>query len=186
MDLPRYYPGRLLLAMPGIGDANFERAVIALCAHDVDGALGIDIGQEVGALGLHALLESFDIDPRAAPDVPVLRGGPVEPKRGFVLHSLDWQDENVMSVGGRWGLTGSLAILEAIGRGEGPRHFLIALGYAGWSPGQLEDEMCRHGWFLGGESLDGMFALPAAVRWDAAFAESGIDVSHLVSEAGSA
>jgi putative transcriptional regulator len=186
MDLPAFYPGHLLLAMPGIGDSNFERAVIALCAHDADGALGIDVGTAVDDLGFHELLLSFDIDPGGVPDVPVLRGGPVEPQRGFVLHSLDWEGDGMLVAGGNWGLSGSLGILQAIAKGEGPSRYLVALGYAGWGAGQLEREMTRHGWFLGGESLDEMFALPVARRWEAAFAASGIDASHLVGQAGSA
>ncbi|WP_336966044.1 YqgE/AlgH family protein [Sphingobium aquiterrae] len=186
MDLPTFYPGHLLLAMPGIGDVNFDRAVIALCAHDGDGALGIDIGTPVDDLGIHELLRSFAIDPGGIPDTPVLRGGPVEPQRGFVLHSLDWQGDGVLAAGGSWGLSGSLGILQAIARGDGPRHYLIALGYAGWGAGQLEREMTGHGWFLGGDSLAGMFDLPISRRWEAAFAASGIDASHLVGQAGSA
>jgi len=186
MDLPAFYPGHLLLAMPGIGDANFDRAVIALCAHDEDGALGIDIGMSVDDLGIHELLRSFDIDPGGIPDTPILRGGPVEPQRGFVLHSLDWQGDGVLAAGASWGLSGSLGILQAIARGEGPSQYLVALGYAGWGGGQLETEMTRHGWFLGGDSLDEMFDLPISRRWEAAFAASGIDASHLVAQAGSA
>lgn len=186
MDLPPYYAGRLLLAMPGIGDANFAHSVIALCAHDANGALGIDIGTEIDGLTLRELLDTFDIDGSDVPDVPVLRGGPVEPRRGFVLHSLDWGGQEMLQVDGAWGLSGSLDVLRAIAEGRGPSRYLVALGYSGWGPNQLEIEMTRHGWFLGDANSDLLFETPMARRWSAAFAASGVDSALLVSAAGSA
>lgn len=186
MDLPPFYVGRLLLAMPGIGDANFDHAVVALCAHDENGALGIDIGSEIGGLGLHELLSTFDIDGSAVPDIPVLRGGPVEPRRGFVLHSLDWAGQDMLEVDGKWGLSGSLDVLKAIAERRGPSRYLVALGYAGWAPGQLEAEMTGHGWFPAPGDADIVFNRPTGSRWSAAFAASGIDSALLAREGGSA
>lgn len=186
MELPSYYAGHLLLAMPGIGDANFNHAVIALCAHDEQGALGIDLGSEVAGLGLRELLGTFDIDGSNIPDTPVLRGGPVEPRRGFVLHSLDWGGQDMLQVGQLWGLSGSLDILKAIAERRGPSRYVVALGYAGWGPGQLEAEMTRHGWFMAEGDPNILFGTPSAARWSAAFAASGVDSAMLVGSAGRA
>jgi len=186
MELPHFYSGQLLLALPGIGDSNFDRAVIAMCAHDENGALGIDLGSEVGGLGLRDLLASFDIDGSNVPDTPVLRGGPVEPRRGFVLHSLDWGGQEVLQVGDRWALSGSLDVLKAIAERRGPSRYLVALGYAGWSAGQLEQEMLGAAWFLAPGDTDILFDTATDARWTSAFAASGIDAAHLVAEAGSA
>jgi putative transcriptional regulator len=147
MDSPSYLTGQFLLAMPGIGDPRFERAVIAMCAHDEEGALGIGIGETIEGLGLHELLKQFEIDPAGVPDAPVHFGGPVEPRRGFVLHSTDWGGQDTIDVGGRWALSGTIDVLKAIAEGKGPSRWLIALGYAGWGEGQLDEEMTRHGWF---------------------------------------
>src|SRR5690606_22800696 len=120
MEAPAYLTGQLLLAMPGIGDPRFERAVIAICAHDENGALGVGIGRTVPGLGLHQLLEQLELNPGAAPDAPVHIGGPVEPQRGFVLHAPDWGGEDTIHVAGRWALTGTLDVLRAIAEGKGP------------------------------------------------------------------
>lgn len=186
MDLPPFYAGRLLLAMPGIGDTNFDRSVVALCAHDSQGALGIDIGSEIGGLGLRELLGTFDIDGSGVPDVPVLRGGPVEPRRGFVLHSLDWGGQEMLQVDDQWGLSGSLDVLKAIAERRGPSRYLVALGYAGWAAGQLEREMTGLGWFMAAPDTRLIFDVPTDRRWSAAFAASGVDSAMLVSEGGSA
>ncbi len=186
MDLPPFYVGNLLLAMPGMGDPNFDHAVIALCVHDEDGAMGIDIGSEMGGLGLRALLANFDLDGSRVPDTPVLRGGPVEPQRGFVLHSLDWGGQDMVQVDQLWGLSGSLDILKAIAEGRGPSRYLVALGYAGWGAGQLEGEMTRHGWFLTPADQRIVFDTPTRSRWSRAFAASGIDAAMLASAPGQA
>ena len=135
MDSTRFLTGQFLLAMPGIGDPRFERAVIAVCAHDVEGALGIGIGDTIDGLTLHDLLDQFEIEPGVAPDTPVHFGGPVEPRRGFVLHSPDWGGQDTIDVGGRWSLSGTIDVLRAIAEGTGPSRWLVALGYAGWGEG---------------------------------------------------
>ncbi len=186
MPTPTSLSGQLLLAMPGIGDPRFERAVIAMCAHDENGALGIGIGRIVPRLGLHGLLEQLEIPVGAAPDVPVHLGGPVEPQRGFVLHGLDWGGEDTLRVGDRWALTGTLDILRALAEGRGPARFLVALGYAGWADGQLDQEMLRPGWFptAGSDAL--LFDTAVDARWSAAFAAAGIDTRMLAATAGRA
>ncbi len=187
MDQPSSYSGQLLLAMPGIGDARFDHSVIAMCVHDAKGALGIAVGEEIEGLSLRDLLGSFDIDGGAiAEDIPVMRGGPVEPRRGFVLHSLDWTGQDMVVVDDKWGLSGSLDILKAIAAGQGPSRYLVALGYAGWGPGQLEGEMTANGWFLAPAQDELLFDAPSEARWSGAFAAAGVDSSMLVSGAGSA
>ena len=186
MSDPIYLSGQFLLAMPGMGDPRFARAVIAMCAHDENGALGIGVGQTVSGLSLHGLLGQLDIPTAAAPDAPIHFGGPVEPQRGFVLHALDWGGEDSIQVGNRWALTSTLDVLKAIAEGRGPSRWLVALGYAGWSPGQLDGEMSRHGWFAtpGDDAL--LFETAVDDRWPRGFAVSGIDVRLLTAESGTA
>jgi putative transcriptional regulator len=186
MDERRFLTGQLLLAMPGMGDPRFERAVIAMCAHDDNGALGIGIGGHMPGVGLHDLMRQLDLDPGSAPNAPVHAGGPVEPNRGFILHSPDWGGENSVDVAGRWVLTATLDILRAIAEGRGPSRWLAALGYAGWSAGQLEGEMTANGWFGADGDTELIFDHPVADRWSAAYAASGIDVRLLSADSGHA
>ncbi|MFZ2997041.1 YqgE/AlgH family protein [Sphingobium sp.] len=186
MDQPLFFGGNFLLALPGMADTRFDHSVIALCVHDADGALGIAVGEEMEDVSLHDLLQSFDIEVGDIANAPVLRGGPVEPRRGFVLHSLDWGGQGMLDVSGQWGLSGSLDILKAIARGNGPSRYLVALGYAGWGAGQLEQEMAGDSWFMAKGQADLLFDVPARRRWTAAYASVGVDSNHLVGGAGSA
>lgn len=186
MDEPRFLTGQFLLAMPGIGDPRFERSVIALCAHDEEGAVGIGIADPIEGLTLHALLDQLEIPRDHVDDGPVHLGGPVEPRRGFVLHSLDWSGQDTVDVNGRWGMTGTLDVLRAIGEGEGPKRYLVALGYAGWGPGQLDEEMTRHGWFTTPADAALIFTGKAFTRWQRGFESAGVDPALLVGGAGRA
>lgn len=189
MDQPQFLSGKLLLAMPGIGDPRFERAVIAICAHDEEGAIGIGIGHERAGIGLRALLEQLGIDPGKAEDRPVLHGGPVEPGRGFVLHSEDWGGQDtihVASEGGGFALTGTIDVLKAIADGKGPSRYIVSLGYAGWGEGQLDDEMTRHGWFSAKGDNGILFETRAIDRWEQSFRNEGIDPRLLDLEGGEA
>lgn len=181
-----YLGGKFLLAMPGMGDPRFDRAVIALCVHNENGAFGIGIGDTLAGVGLHSILTELDIDPGVAPDCPVHQGGPVEPGRGFVLHSPDWHDDQALPVSDLFSLSASLDILRAIAEGRGPARWLIALGYAGWAPGQLDEEMQRHGWFAGSASEGVLFNTASEKRWNAAWRAEGIDPALLASETGRA
>ncbi len=186
MQSAPYLSGQFLLAMPGIGDPRFERAVIAMCSHDADGAVGIGLGTAIPGLGVHALLDQFDIDPGDTPDAPVHLGGPVEPRRGFVLHSGDWQGQDSIDVAGRWRLSGTVDVLRAIAGGKGPARWAVALGYAGWGKGQLDGELARAGWLnvTGSSSL--IFDTPAAARWTVGYAAAGVDPRLLVGQSGTA
>lgn len=186
MDQPPFLTGQLLLAMPGIGDPRFERAVIAMCAHDENGALGIGIGRVVPRLGLHGLLAQLDIGPGVAPDAPVHVGGPVEPQRGFVIHSMDWEGDDTILVSNRWALTSTIDVLRAISEGTGPQRWLAALGYAGWGEGQLDREMTRHGWFTAPPSDALLYDVAVGERWSSGFAAAGVDSRILAATAGRA
>jgi putative transcriptional regulator len=186
MDSPRFLCGQFLLAMPGIGDPRFEKAVIAMCVHDEDGALGIGLGRTAPGIGFHALLKQLDIDPGVAPDAPIHQGGPVQPQRGFILHTPDWGGTDSIDVAGRWVLSATQDILKAIAVGKGPSRWVAALGYAGWEGGQLEGEMRRHGWFVtpGEESL--LYDCDTETRWAQAFSGAGVDARLLTAEFGTA
>lgn len=177
--------GQFLLALPGMGDPRFHRAMIAMLVHDQDGALGIALGQERD-LTLHELLEDLDIDPGVAPDCAVLDGGPVKPQRGFVLHSPEWQGPGTILAGELCALSGSLEVLRAIAAGRGPQRFLVALGYAGWSGGQLEGELRQHGWQVLGGSETILYDTPADLRWTRCWQSLGIDPALLAGETGRA
>jgi len=189
---PGFLVGQFLLSMPGIGDPRFERAVIAMCVHDDQGAFGLMVNRTVDTLTVRELMQQLDIDPGQTPEsAQVMLGGPVEPGRGFVLHSPDYSGQGTISVadavgGTRWGMTSTTDVLRDIAAGNGPRHWLAALGFTGWSPGQLDSEMTRHGWHnLHGED-DLIFALPVERRWPEGFARLGINVGHLSTTAGTA
>jgi putative transcriptional regulator len=157
-----------------------------MCAHDENGAMGIGTGAVIADLGLHELLAQFKIEPGHAPDAPVHFGGPVEPQRGFVLHSADWSGQETIDVAGRWSLSGTIDVLRAIADGSGPSRWLVALGYAGWGAGQLEAELTRHGWFNAPADGDLLFGDTAATRWEGGFKRIGIDPRMLGSETGRA
>lgn len=188
VEQPSFLSGKLLLAMPGMADPRFERAVIAMCVHDENGAVGIGIGHKRAGITLRGLLRQLEIDPGSAPDCAVHHGGPVEPGRGFVLHSTDWGGQDTIQVNGAdgplFGLTGTIDVLKAIAEARGPAQWIAALGYAGWDPGQLEGEMTRHGWFAARAEPSMLFDTPTDGRWGAAFKNEGIDPRLLTSETG--
>ncbi|MBJ6121037.1 YqgE/AlgH family protein [Sphingomonas mollis] len=186
MTQAAYLTGQFLLAMPGMGDRRFDRAVIAMCAHDAKGAIGIGLGAVIGGLGFHALLEQFEIDPGEAPDAPVHFGGPVDMRRGFVVHSLDWSGQDTIDVAGRWALSGTIDALRAIADGSGPRRWVVALGYAGWAEGQLDGELARPGWFPVKGDTDLLWTTDPADRWQSAYRAAGIDPRLLVTGSGNA
>ena len=181
-----FLTGQFLLAMPGMADPRFDRAVIAMCAHDENGAVGIGLGATVNGLGLHDLLEQFEIAPGKVENAPIHFGGPVETRRGFVVHSRDWSGQDTIDVAGRWALSGTLDVLRAIAADSGPARWVVALGYAGWGEGQLDGELVRPGWFnvRGDETL--LYETAADERWTHAFAHAGVDPRLLVSGAGTA
>lgn len=186
MDAPRFLTGQFLLATPGMGDARFAHAVIAICAHDEKGAIGIGIGATVNGLGLHDVLEQFEIAPGDAPNAPIHFGGPVETRRGFVLHSNDWTGQDTVDVAGLWALSGTVDILRAIAAGTGPKRWTVALGYAGWGAGQLDEELTRAGWLNVAGDPELIFEVAAEDRWARAYERAGVDPRLLATDIGRA
>jgi putative transcriptional regulator len=180
--------GQLLVAMPQMLDQRFARSVIYLCAHsDEAGAMGLVINKLIGSLTMGELFAQLDISPTSGVGSrPVHFGGPVEAGCGFVLHTADYNEDATLVIGGNIAVTATLDILRAIGKGQGPRHSLFALGYAGWAPGQLDAEIQANGW-LSVAADDGIiFDADHDGKWRRALAKLGIDLSMLSTEAGRA
>jgi putative transcriptional regulator len=188
-EIPRLdLTGKLLIAMPGMGDPRFARSVVFLCAHSPEGAMGLVVNQPAPEIGFADLLRQLDITAReSVADVRVRIGGPVEHGRGFVLHSADYaSSDSTLRIDDRFGMTATLDILEAIARGRGPQQALLALGYSGWGPGQLEGEIARNGWLTCDASPALVFARDDAAKWERALATLGVDPLTLSATAGRA
>jgi putative transcriptional regulator len=190
-----YLDGQMLIAMPTMGDERFSRAVIYVCAHSSEGAMGIVVNQPAGNIKFPDLLVQLEVIPASeriqlpvrAEDIKVLKGGPVETGRGFVLHSADFFIENsTLPIDDGICLTATLDILKAIARGDGPASAILALGYAGWAPGQLESEIQGNGWLHCAPDSDLIFGTDIGGKYGKALKKLGVDVGMLSSEAGHA
>jgi len=176
-----------LIAMPAMADPNFSQTLTFVCEHNQDGALGIVVNRPVD-MTLSALFEQIDVPLgndtlRAA---PVHFGGPVQVDRGFVLHRPLGSWQSTLAISDDMGLTTSKDVLEAVGRGEGPHDVFVSLGYAGWSAGQLEQELAQNAWLTVEADADLLFAIPADQRLSAAMRLLGIDFSRLSEDVGHA
>ncbi len=182
-----YLERQFLIAMPGMDDPNFSRGVTLLCQHNEEGALGITINRP-SEFTLRDLLSQVGLkcSDAALNDLPVFDGGPVHRERGFVLHGPDRHYESSMMVGPEIVITTSRDILEDIASGNGPERFLVALGYAGWGAGQLEDEMRENAWLHVMADSELLFDLPVDQRWEGAVSRLGIDVGRLQPAGGHA
>jgi putative transcriptional regulator len=190
-----YLDGQMLIAMPSMRDERFTRSVIYVCAHSSEGAMGIVVNQPAANINFPDLLVQLEVIPasdliqlpRRAGTVKVLRGGPVETGRGFVLHSADFFIENsTLPIDDGICLTATLDILKAIARGDGPASALLALGYAGWAPGQLEMEIQENGWLHCPADPELIFGQDTEAKYEQALKKIGIDLGMLSSEAGHA
>jgi len=190
-----YLDGQLLVAMPVMGDQRFERSVIYLCAHSAEGAMGIMVNRPAGSIDFPELLVQLKIIakseqiklPELAETLQVLQGGPVDTARGFVLHSSDFYIENAtLLIDDKICLTASIDILRAIAKGAGPRHAVLALGYAGWRPGQLEAEIQDNGWLHCDADPDLIFGDEVEDKYARALRKIGIDPGMLSNAAGHA
>jgi len=169
--------GQLLVASPSMGDPRFERTVILMIRHDKDGAFGIVINRPVGERPLAALLETLgEKDTSATGNISIFAGGPVQPDVGFVVHSTDYHRPTTLQVNARVAMTSSREILRDIGNGNGPQKSLIAFGYAGWAPGQLEGELARRDWFVAPGETKLIFDEDRDKLWDTAFAQRTQDL----------
>ncbi|MCU0907547.1 MAG: YqgE/AlgH family protein [Rhodobacteraceae bacterium] len=180
--------GRLLVAMPGMGDPRFERAVIFMCAHSPDGSMGLIVNKPTPGVTIDALLDQLQIAKGPGSTGRIVHfGGPVEHGRGFVLHSGDYQaNASTLRVTDRFGMTATLDILDHIARGSGPERSLLMLGYAGWGPGQVEDEIARNGWLVADATEALVFGPDDSRKWEAALRSLGIDPLLLSAAAGRA
>ncbi len=150
---PEHLTGKLLIAMPSIKDPNFENAVVFLCAHSEQGAMGLVINKPAPLMSLSDLMDEIDLGKPITGSseetlrMPIRLGGPVEQYRGFVLHSRDYlAEDQTLPIGKSFGLTATIDVLKEIAQGAGPVQRIVALGYAGWAPGQLENEIQHNGW----------------------------------------
>lgn len=184
---------QFLIAMPGMKDGRFARAVIYICAHSDEGAMGLIVNQTQQMLFPDLLVQLGILDeqeairlPPPARDFIVRNGGPVDRSRGFVLHSGDYRVESSLAVSEDICLTATVDILRAISSGRGPRQALMALGYAGWAAGQLESEIADNGWLTCPATADLLFDADIDRKYDKALASIGIDLAHLSGSAGHA
>jgi putative transcriptional regulator len=190
-----YLDGQMLIATPTMQDERFARSVIYICAHSSEGAMGIVVNQPAPHISFKDLLVKLDVIPAAdlielpgrAGGVKVLKGGPVETERGFVLHSADFFIENsTLPIDEGVCLTATLDILKAIARGNGPASAILALGYAGWAPGQLENELHHNGWLHWSADPELIFGTDVGAKYDRALKKIGIQPGMLSSEVGHA
>ncbi|PJE32994.1 hypothetical protein CVM50_01710 [Pseudooceanicola marinus] len=174
--------------MPGLSDERFANTVIVLCAHSDEGAMGLVVNKPADHVSLPSLLDQLEI-PRCA-DLSgrsVYAGGPVEMERGFVLHSPDYDTEmSTLQVNEQFAMTATLDVLEDIAAGQGPMLAMVALGYCGWAPGQLEDEIAQNGWLVGDPTGGLVFEAEDDRKWDLAMSSLGIDPLSLSAVAGRA
>lgn len=190
-----YLDGQMLIAMPSMRDERFARSLIYVCAHSSEGAMGIIVNQPAPNINFADLLVQLEVIPASdliilpprAGTVKVLRGGPVETGRGFVLHSADFFIENsTLPIDDGICLTATLDILKAIARGDGPLSAVLALGYAGWAPGQLETEIQANGWLHCTADPDLIFGADTDIKYERALKKIGIHLGMLSSESGHA
>ncbi len=183
-----FLTGKLLIAMPGMPDMRFEKSVIFMCSHSAEGALGLIVNKPLDGLPFRELMTQMDIPVTdATPSVPVMFGGPVETDRGYVLHSNERASVSAsLAVTSEISLTPTIDILRAIARGTGPQKFLFALGYAGWGPGQIEDEIAGNGWIHCDADSEIIFRGDATSKWELALAKLGASISGLSSDIGHA
>lgn len=177
-----------MIAMPSMGDPRFEKSVVFICAHSDDGAMGLIINKPTNDVTMDDLLQQLDITPsEGMKPIRIHFGGPVESVRGFVLHSFDYNsDGSTLKVNDTFGMTASLDVVEDIGRGEGPQNCILALGYAGWGPGQLEGEIQQNGWLTAQSSTDIVFDTQSDDIWSRALGSIGINPLMLSAEGGRA
>jgi putative transcriptional regulator len=183
--------GKILLAMPGMGDPRFHHAVIFMCAHDANGAMGLVINHTLPGMEFRDLLEQLKIASDIRVDInalriPVLSGGPVEGARGFLLHSSEFKQPDTVSIDPHYSITGTTDALRDVAAGKGPQRLLFILGYAGWGAGQLEAEIQENAWLVMEADPEIIFNAPADDKWQRAFEKLGFDPGRLSQAAGRA
>jgi putative transcriptional regulator len=179
--------GQLLVAMPHMEDPRFARTVVYVCAHSNDGAMGLVVNRLIDNMQFDSLLDHLGMEGDAPhANFPIHFGGPVESSRGFVLHSADFVQDSTLLIDDDVALTATTEMLRAIADGKGPSRCVLALGYAGWGAGQLDEEIQDNGWLLVPADNELVFGSDNDAKWEGAIAKLGIDLSLLSSEAGHA
>jgi putative transcriptional regulator len=182
-----YLTGQLLVAMPAMRDSRFAQTVVFMCAHTAESAMGIVINRPLDGLSFDALLDQLKVEPSPpARRIRMHAGGPVETAKGFVLHTADWVQDGSLVVDDRFALTSSIDVLKAIARGEGPRQGMLALGYAGWGAGQLDEEILQNAWLSVPAEEEFVFADDLAAMWRGALSALKVDPLLLSGAAGRA
>ncbi len=185
--LDRFLTGQVLIAMPAMADPRFARTVIYLCAHTLDGAMGLVLNRPIVKPTFDELLRQLQVAPLPpARQVRLCAGGPVENGRGFVLHTADWTGEGSLRVDPDLALTASLDVLKVIAEGGGPRECVLALGYAGWGPGQLDREIQENAWLSAPADEPLLFDADHDTKWRRALAKLHVDPLLLSDAAGHA
>ncbi|EKE08910.1 MAG: hypothetical protein ACD_16C00235G0006 [uncultured bacterium] len=186
-ELSGYLTGQLLLAMPHMQDPRYEKAVIFICGHDTNGAMGLVINKHLGDLTLKGLLDYLNLPQETIKrDLPIFFGGPVDSGRGFVLHSDDFTHPGTVSLGNHISLTATVDILQSIADGNGPKECLLAMGYVGWAPGQLDTELHSNRWLQIEADKELLFEVPVEKRWEKAISKLGVTPESLSEDFGQA
>lgn len=183
-----FLSGHFLIAMPNLGDPNFHHAVTLVCEHSSEGAMGITVNRPMEDIHLGDVLGQLDVQhpPADIAEQPLYSGGPVERERGFVIHRPVGSWESSIELSAELAVTSSRDILEAMGNGEGPGESLVALGYAGWGAGQLEQELAENAWLTSPADPDILFTTEPSHRWREAARGMGVDLDRLSGESGRA
>jgi len=183
--------GKFLLAMPGMGDPRFHKAVILVCAHDDNGAMGLVINHMLPGIDLENLLKQLNIatpEGKASPaaGVAVMSGGPVDNVRGFIVHTPEFHQQDTVRINDQISVTGTVDALRAVAIGEGPQQMIFVLGYSGWGPGQLDQELQDNAWLVFDAAPEIIFETEVDQKWDAVIRRMGIDPSMLSNTVGRA
>lgn len=180
--------GKLLVATPGMGNEQFDKSVVFVCEHSAKGAMGLIVNKRAKGMALGDVLEQLDVDVAGhVKALPVYFGGPVEIARGFVLHSPDFQSSlQTVNVGMDFAMTVTMDVLEEMGKGVGPENAQMMLGYAGWGPDQLENEIAQNGWLICEATVELVFGADDSAKWALALASMGLDPLTLSATAGHA
>jgi len=188
MESP-FLSGKLIIAMPTMSDPRFKRSVVCICAHNEDGAIGIIINKIIESLSFAKIIKQLRLKKNKVKSdysEPIYFGGPVETERGFILHTADYFSENSTSINTQISMTASTEILQALIDGNGPNKSIIALGYAGWGPGQLDTEIQSNAWLSVQSDPELIFSDKTSEKWDMALEKIGVDPALLSTESGRA
>ena len=191
-DSNYYLTGQLLVAMPSMGDNRFDKAVILVCVHDEKGAMGLVLNSEMQDVDFAELMEQLELtseypgEPEDIMDLPVMKGGPVEEARGFLLHSNDFEQSDTVTVRDDYKVSGSVDALREVLRGKGPDKMMFILGYSGWGPGQLDQELTSNAWLTVEPDSELIFETDPRAMWEKAIKRLGISPSALSSHSGQA